>query len=619
MRRLVLVAPLLFVVVAWPALDENSGTYDEPVLVSAGYSYVTRGDFRLNPEHPPLVKTLLALPLLATPPTIGADAERAFAVAVDRPDVQYLVGDRFLNVDNTPQPILFRARLVALALGAVLVLLVGIWAADAFGPLGGALAAGVAALDPNLLAHATLATTDVGFTLAFVAALLLARRTFRRATAGAIVGTGVAIGAAFAAKHTAVLLLPALAVVGVARVIDATPWPRAFRRPAARAAARAATVVVVVLGWSVVAWATLWAAYGSRYAVTPTGSPSVQMGQWTRHLRSERILGDMLARGEPVPDDATLARAVDARPPAATERLVELAARHRWLPEAYLFGVVVAAAQVQLRSNYLLGTIAPTGWTWYFPFALLVKTPVATLLLVLAAVLAIVRPPGASTDAAARERREAACVALVAAAVLAGTMTSKLNIGVRHVLPVVPLLCMLAGYVPALVAHAFGGRTARAVAVVACLLVAAETLAARPYFLPFFNVAAGGARGGVRLLSDSNLDWGQGLPALRRWMAEHHVERVNFAYFGSADPARYGIDFVPLPGTNYGDFDELGTLGYAPRSPVLPGWVAIGATHLQGTYLLPEQRRFYAFLRDKEPAAVPAGSTYVYWVERWGE
>src|SRR2546426_11865603 len=52
-----------------------------------------------------------------------------------------------------------------------------------------------------------------------------------------------------------------------------------------------------------------------------------------------------------------------------------------------------------------------------------------------------------------------------------------------------------------------------------------STLAARPYFIPFFNVLAGGAKGGVNLLSDSNLDWGQGLPAPRRWMAGRDVRK----------------------------------------------------------------------------------------------
>jgi len=81
------------------------------------------------------------------------------------------------------------------------------------------------------------------------------------------------------------------------------------------------------------------------------------------------------------------------------------------------------------------------------------------------------------------------------------------------------------------------------------VLLAAETIAARPHSIPFFNFLAGGAKGGIDLLADSNLDWGQGLPALRRWMAERNVPRVNLSYFGSADPAAYGISFVPLAGS----------------------------------------------------------------------
>ncbi len=622
MRRAALIAPLLFLLTAWPALEENSGTYDEPVLVSAGYTYLTRGDFRLNPEHPPLVKELLALPLLRLSPRVSTDAERAFAAAVDRPDAQYVFGDRFFYRDNAPQPLLWRARVLVLALAAALVLLVAVWARDAFGALGGAVAGGVAAFDPNLLAHGTLATTDLGFTLFFFAALFLVRRAFRTIAPLSAIAAGVALGMAFASKHSALLLVPALLALALVRLFDATPWPvgRHSRR-VATAPARATALLVLLLVWCLMAWASIWACYGLRYAAAPSMTTPLPLAQWTRQIRSERVLAEILARGEPTPDDDALARAADARPPMLAERVIEVAARHRLLPEAYLFGLAVATVQAQLRSNYLLGNISLTGWTWYFPFALLVKTPVGTLLMTVVAVvlLATARAARTSDRSGAREGREATFLAVAAAVVLAGTMTSNLNIGSRHVLPVVPLLCVFAGYVPAALERRFGRRTALAVGSVACVLVATEVLAARPYFIPFFNAPAGGARGGLRLLSDSNLDWGQGLPALRRWMAGHHVERVNLCYFGSADPATYGVGFVPLAGSNFGDFDDLGTIGYAPRAPVLPGYVAIGATHLQGTYLPPELQRSYAFLRRKEPVAVPAGSTYVYWVDRWGE
>ncbi len=625
MRRAALVATLcapvaVFLVLAWPALDENSGTYDEPFLVTAGYTYLTRGDFRLNVEHPPLVKELLALPLLGSSVRIGTDAEHAFAAALADADAQFVVGDRVFYHDNDPLPLLRRARLVTLALAALVVLLVGVWARDAFGALAGALAASLAACDPNLLAQGTQATTDLGFTLFFFAALLAVRQTFRALGPGITVVAGITIGACFAAKHSAVLLLPTILAFALVRLLDATPWRvTTGRRPITAARARVATLLVLAATWIVIVWGTLWACYGFRDAVGPGVSTPLPIAQRLARIRPEHVLAEMLARDEPVPDDDTLARAAAARPPLLAERVLGAVARSHLLPATYVFGLVEATVRGQIRNSYMLGTIALTGRTWYFPFALLVKTPLATLLLVVLALAAFVsgyRAIGATHPGVRRD----ALVLIVAAAIFLGSaMTSNLNIGFRHILPLVPMLCVLAGFAVAELQRRFAPRVAAVVACAACLLVAAETIAARPYFIPFFNAAAGGARGGLRLLSDSNLDVGQGLPALRRWMTTHRVERLNLSYFGSADPRAYGITFVPLLGTNFGDIEGAGTVGYAPQPPVLPGYVAVSATNLQGTYLPPELRAFYDFLKRKEPVAIPGGSTYVYWVERWGE
>ena len=97
-----MVPSVLFVVVAWPALDENSGTYDEPYHLAAAYTYLTRGDFRLGSEHPPLVKEFMGVALLPLSPAVGADAERAFAAALDRQEGHWVFGDRYLYRDNEP-------------------------------------------------------------------------------------------------------------------------------------------------------------------------------------------------------------------------------------------------------------------------------------------------------------------------------------------------------------------------------------------------------------------------------------------------------------------------------------------------------------------------------------
>ena len=196
---------------------------------------------------------------------------------------------------------------------------------------------------------------------------------------------------------------------------------------------------------------------------------------------------------------------------------------------------------------------------------------------------------------------------------------SSLDIGLRHILGLYPLLYVYAGSLPGQLKTRMCASVGFWAPIAILLLLATETIAVRPHFIPFFNVASGGSKGGINLLADSNLDWGQGLPALRRWMAERRVQKVNLCYFGTADPAAYGISFLALPGSYRFDVPGAGVVGYPSEKPELPGYVAIGATNLQGVYFGERLRKSYEFLRRKSPVAILAGSIYVYWVDRWDQ
>jgi hypothetical protein len=141
----------------------------------------------------------------------------------------------------------------------------------------------------------------------------------------------------------------------------------------------------------------------------------------------------------------------------------------------------------------------------------------------------------------------------------------------------------------------------------AVLLV--ESLHAYPDYIPFFNVAAGGSRGGIRLLSDSNIDWGQDLPLLARWQQDHPEELLQAGCFSMIDPAHYGIRALPLPGGP----SSAGTPHWPPR----PGVVAVSATNLQGAYRMfwPRGEDLYAPFRAQKPIDVLGGSIYLYRVE----
>jgi hypothetical protein len=200
-------------------------------------------------------------------------------------------------------------------------------------------------------------------------------------------------------------------------------------------------------------------------------------------------------------------------------------------------------------------------------------------------------------------------VTVAGAGYLALAMVLGPNLGVRHILPLYPLVLLLA----AISAHhgvAAAWFRPRTIAV-ACVVVGSIELASvYPHNLTFFNRLVGGPREGFRYLVDSNLAWGQNLKLLKEWMATHDVSTLNLAYFGQAEPGYYDLDCHYLPGSS-----ALSTTEFS--KPVLPGFVAISATVLTGLYQPVEWQLLYAPFRDRQPSAVVGNSVFVYWVEEW--
>ncbi len=254
---------------------------------------------------------------------------------------------------------------------------------------------------------------------------------------------------------------------------------------------------------------------------------------------------------------------------SATADLVLWARDHRLAPEAYLYGLGLASRFSKARLAYFHGEQRFTGWWYWFPAAFLLKTPLAFLGLV----------GWAAADAWRRARRigfEAACLAVPVVLYFATSMASRLNIGHRHLLPVYPLLCIGAAGAARFAAAPGWRRVAAIVLLAGC---GASFAAATPGYLAYFNVLAGGARGGARWLVDSNLDWGQDLPALGRWMRGNGVSRVDLAYFGTADPRAYGIDYRKV----------LMVHDFHPAEPAVRpaagNWLAVSLTLLEGVYV----------------------------------
>lgn len=274
--------------------------------------------------------------------------------------------------------------------------------------------------------------------------------------------------------------------------------------------------------------------------------------------------------------------------------LFQLCRDYYLLPEALVYGLSDAYLRME-RTSYLLGDISQNGFWLYFPVAFLVKTPAPTLIaIVIAAIYTIVRRPKGSD-----------VLFLLAPALIFFLVAvwSRLNVGWRHILPIYPFLFVwLGGTVSAM--WRCRGRAIRTTLFLLGAWLCGSTLWSYPNYLAYFNEFVGGPSKGHLILVDSSLDWGQDLKALKEWMKRNQVNKIQLAYFGTADPAYYKINAVYLPGCVYHTQPELNDVADFPR------YVAISETFLAGLYLDRPDR--YARFRTLAPVAVINYSIRVY-------
>lgn len=260
---------------------------------------------------------------------------------------------------------------------------------------------------------------------------------------------------------------------------------------------------------------------------------------------------------------------------------------------------------------YLLGQVSSEGWWYYFPVAFLVKTPLPTLIALALAGIAWLRWARRRGFSRA-EYGDMAMTSLVVPplAFLAVSINSRLNIGYRHILPVLPFAFVFASQIICLpgVQRRCASKMRGVVAALLLLWLAVEALAIQPYPLAYFNQLAGGPAQGYRVLADSNLDWGQDLKRLAAVLKARGIERPWLSYFGGADPALYGIEYRHLPAPP----PSPPTPDYYPFNPA-PGVYAISASNLVGVSL-DEPDAFYIF-RQREPFARVGYSIFLYRIE----
>src|SRR5208282_4488070 len=179
--------------------NRNSITWDEDDHIYAGYMSWKHGDFGLNPEHPPLVKLVAALPLLDMPLKMPVLQDRMFKH-------EAFLGGKDFFFKNDANAMLFRARMAVTFFTLLLALLVFLAAQEMFGTVAGFIALGLLVFDPNLLAHGAVVGTDVGLSCFTFASVYAFYRYVKSPSPWRLIVVGIATGLALTCKHTGILV-----------------------------------------------------------------------------------------------------------------------------------------------------------------------------------------------------------------------------------------------------------------------------------------------------------------------------------------------------------------------------------------------------------------------------
>jgi hypothetical protein len=548
---------LLYVFLAVSAATGESNVFDEALHLTAGYLHWTHHEEKLWPENGVLAQGWASLPLLLDHLKVTRAGE-----ALPRNMEQWEQGYRFFyRMGNDPAAMLFQARLMVSLLGAALGALVFLWSRELFGATAGLLSLFMFVFCPTMLANGALVTSDMASSLGFLAATYCFWRLTHAVSAQNLVLSVLSLGLLALSKMSSILIIPIFLLILAVRLFSTRSIgaPVLCGGPIVGRWPKAGTLGLLFLVHALAVIGFLWLAYDFKY---------VDWGEEAIRRKALDAPGFLLWSGHGL-------------------KLCGLEALDRsgLLPRAYVEGLSYTLDAIN-RGGFALGSFSETGRWWFFPLSFLVKTPVSTLVLIALSLAAYAKwrrvsrlsAPAAGVSGAAPGPYELAPLLILGGVFLAACLSSNINVGHRHMMPVYPVLFVLAG------ANAlwlrFPGRAIRAGLGILLAGLVAESFSIRPHYLAFFNVLVGGPSHGYRFFVDSSLDWGQDLPGLRRWL-DRDVQagrgaKVYLSYFGTAEPDYYGIKSLRLP-------DRFGLLPSRPF-PLAGGIYCISATSLQAAY-----------------------------------
>ncbi|MBU4223984.1 glycosyltransferase family 39 protein [Patescibacteria group bacterium] len=599
----VLILGLMFVLLFFSAWND-SATMDELAHIPSGYSYLTQNDYRLNPEHPPLIKDLSALPLVF----LNLNFPTNVPEWTKHINGQWDMGRIFIyesgnNADRIIRFSRFPIMLLAILFGWMLFK----WTSKLYGDKVGLLTLFFFAFSPTMIAHSRYVTTDLGAAFGFFIGLASFINFLKTPTRKNIVIAGIAFGIAQLLKFSLVILAPIyLLLAAIWIFVDEAEPGLKYRLK------RFGKIVWKIILIGIIGLLVIWPVYQFHVWDYP---PERQMADTEFTLSSFGI--------RPLADSVIW--------------LADKPVLRAW--GQYFFGVLMVMQRAAGgNTGYFLGSVSSSGTPLYFPLLYLLKESLAfhilTLIALIFGIRNIINAKEKSLRAAsewARDNFVLVSAMIFIAVYFLQTITSNLNIGIRHVMPTLPFIYLLVARQTARWVKSYeiiinGSENifdiiknllknfyrAYIKPLKKCCLVAIllawmflSAVLSAPHYVSYFNALGGGTMDGYKIAVDSNYDWGQDLKRLKDFVEDNDIEKIKIDYFGGGNPAYY--------------FGEKYESWWSSKGAPEPGnWFAISATFLQsskgkpakGFVIKPEDS--YPWLNNKQPVARAGTSIFIY-------
>lgn len=561
----------------------DSLTMDEVAHLPAGYSYLTQKDMRLNPEHPPLIKDLAAIPLLFIKNIRFPSEIDAWQKDING---QWAFGFHFLyQMGNPADKMIFWGRIPMILLLILLGFYIFKWTRELYGNKAAILALFLFSFSPTFITHGRLITTDVGAATGAFISLYYFVKFLKDSSKKNLIFSAIALVFAQLIKFSLFLLFPVFFILIFFFVATRATNFKSFLKLFSNYFLKFILIGILVL-------LLIWPLY--QYHVL--NYPPERQARDSEFLLSTHPF-QFLRKVIP--------------------QMAQIPILRAWAQ--YFLGLsMVFQRAVGGHTTYFLGEVSASGWYHYFPVVYLIKEPLALHILTAICLIYVAflikkpfwkKPFSRFLEWLKKHFVEFAMLVFVLF-YWGFSIASPLNIGVRHLLPVFPFTFLLVGGVIDLWLKSPPFGIKYLVLLVLILWQIVSVISIYPHFLAYFNELVGGPNQGYIYTVNSNLDWGQDLKRLKKWADLQGIEKIYVNYFGGSDSEYYLKEkFEPWWETR--DPNDL------PRG----SYLVVSATFLQGGRGFPvpgfnQPYHYYLWLYQHEPPIAKIGySIFVYYIQ----